>query len=176
MEVTTLLTMEVSEALADPVSLFVGRVTWEPEARSGVLNHPAAVGLVVTRGELTVRSPSGIEGSVGVDHAVAIPASTPLDVRNGGSQPATALLFGLHRTGTDPFSTQDGTPPSTASPASARTALLRQPRPQRPHRRGSRRKRRMRVRPRRPRQQRPHGSSCRRHSRQMQRKCMKRMT
>ena len=69
----TVAAIDLDGAPPGPASLFMGRATWEPGAKSEPLDHTGPVGLYVTAGELSITSPSGIEGRIDTGQAVAIP-------------------------------------------------------------------------------------------------------
>jgi mannose-6-phosphate isomerase-like protein (cupin superfamily) len=97
---------ELTGTLPDPAALYFGRATWEPGAQSEPLGHTGPVGLYVIAGELSVTSPSGIEGRVSSGNAVVVPSETPFQAHNEGTESATAYLFGIHEPGSPVFTTQ----------------------------------------------------------------------
>jgi hypothetical protein len=69
-----------------------------------------------------VTSPSGIEGSIGAGEAVGIPADTPLEARNRGDEPASAIVFGLSSSHQAVFTLQVSVGVSSPAASPTRTA------------------------------------------------------
>lgn len=95
--------------LSEP-TLSIAKLTWHPDAEPQVLDHDAAIGLVVVDGTLFAKSPSGFDGQLAPNTPVVFPSSTPLIAYAGDEVPATALIVTITDGATQIVSAPEPTP------------------------------------------------------------------
>jgi hypothetical protein len=104
----------LNEVPTSPAELFLGRMSWEPQADSGLYWHDGTFGMILESGELTVHSPSGLAVPLVRGSAQMLSAGVPHHDDNLGRDAATVLVFAF--VSTDGGLLRVGSPAGTATP------------------------------------------------------------
>ena len=109
----TLLEVPLQSMSQEAGVLFLAEATFAPDSETGEHHHSGPIGIYVAAGELSVVSPSGIEGTIADGRGVALPVDAPLQARADAGE-ATMLIFGIAESAQAPF-IQDTPPPTSTA-------------------------------------------------------------
>jgi hypothetical protein len=97
-----------------PATLFLGRMSWEPEADTEQYWHDGTFGMILESGDLTVRSPSGLDVPLIKGAAQILPANIAQSEVNVGPEVAQVLVFAFVSSDGDLL--RPGTPDESGTP------------------------------------------------------------
>jgi hypothetical protein len=97
-----------------PAVLFLGHMSWDPQAESGQYWHDGVLGMMLETGELTVHSPSGLDVHLMNGAAELLPPDQAHNDFNPGSTTAEVLVFAF--VSADDALLRSGAPDESATP------------------------------------------------------------
>jgi hypothetical protein len=86
---------EVDQLPSSPATLFLGRMSWDPGAATGRYWQEGWFGILLEAGQITLRSPSGLEIPLVRNRAQLIPSRVTHEEVNPGTNEAVALVLAV---------------------------------------------------------------------------------